>query len=618
MAKTLRVKATYLDLPEVLHELAVAKDTEVEIECEHVDLLRRLAIPSPEPNKFKKVTFFVAGWSRPMADWTGTAGNMSGMTSLSTALPSLRGTARVTIGLRAGRNIAVFARAAYGVLAPSRETHGAGVPEIVTVDGLSPQALGLFASPVPLTLLDTKEPYQLEGVRLPRADVAVTDDPKAAAAIEASIADPKTIKTAEVDHLEVSTHEPRAQVDLHVHRPTGWLLNFDEPRQRVLDVRWDLSQVATLTIGIGEDEPFESELPMREPLTARHIDRMHALEHIPLSGVPSPRDEREAFDLGERLVELSASGVILHSLPGPTADAIVGADPALVDMWRAPYSPGLGLTRERRSVPQRRQALRSHSPLLTAATRSGAHRAHAVPSVSLVMSSMRPDRVLKTLRDLDAQTYPHLEIVLVGHGHPIPESLRAAEFVNPVHFVEVGSDVPFGTALATGARRSSGDLVMKVDDDDLYGPEFVWDIVLAYLYSSANIVGKTTEYMHVEGIDHTFHRKFATERYSRQVAGGAMLMSRGDLETTGGWRPTTNSTDRSVLLRFFREGLIAYRTSSLGYVYVRHDDGHTWHVDMGSLIENAYEQWAGLPADIYPGRQTTHPGGASMPLPPND
>ncbi|WP_084124967.1 glycosyltransferase family 2 protein [Demequina sp. NBRC 110054] len=607
MARTLKVEATYTDLPEVLHRLAATKARAAEIECEHVDVLRRLAIPTVEGTKFQRVTFEVPGWTRPLIDWNGKVGFIAGTSHTEVTLPARRGTARVVIETRGGRSLAVFARAAYAALAPSRSGHGAGMPEIVTVDGLSPRALGLFESPNPLSLLDTKEPHLLEGVRLPRADVAVTDDPAVAASLTATLADPTRIKTAEVELIEVSTAEPRARVDLHVHRPTGWLLNFEAPRQRVDDIRWNLGEVSTLTVDRGDLEPFEIELPMGEPLTARHIDRLHLLEEISLDGVPAPQGSREAFDLGERLVELSASGVILHSLPAQVADGVVGADSALVEMWQQPYTPALGLTRDRRSVAQRRQALRSHSPLLLAAEQGGAHRALAVPSVSLVMSSMRPDRVLKTLRDLDAQTYPNLEIVLVGHGRPIPAELRAQEFSHPVHFVEVPSDVPFGTALATGARRSSGDLVMKVDDDDLYGAEFVWDIVLAYLYSSANIVGKTTEYMHVEGIGQTFHRKFAAERYSRQVAGGAMLMSRGDLEASGGWRPTTNSTDRSVQLRFFREGMIGYRTSSLGYVYIRHDDGHTWHVDMGSLIQNAFEQWAGLPTDIYPGRQATRP-----------
>jgi hypothetical protein len=82
-----------------------------------------------------------------------------------------------------------------------------------------------------------------------------------------------------------------------------------------------------------------------------------------------------------------------------------------------------------------------------------------------------------------------------------------------------------------------------------------------------------------------------TETYHFQIAGGAMLLSRAALVETGGWRPTPNSTDRSVLIRLGNSGAIGYRTHGLGYVYIRHTDGHTWKRGDSLLLRGGYEQW---------------------------
>jgi hypothetical protein len=97
--------------------------------------------------------------------------------------------------------------------------------------------------------------------------------------------------------------------------------------------------------------------------------------------------------------------------------------------------------------------------------------------------------------------------------------------------------------------------------------------------------------LYFEDIDHTAHRQFATERYHTQVAGGAMMLSRAMLTEVGGWRPSPASTDRSVLIRVGHAGGICYRTTSLGYVYIRHSEGHTWKQADSLLLRNTPEQW---------------------------
>jgi glycosyltransferase involved in cell wall biosynthesis len=254
----------------------------------------------------------------------------------------------------------------------------------------------------------------------------------------------------------------------------------------------------------------------------------------------------------------------------------------------------MGLERDRRSVELRRAAMHDHAGFLRLAGAVLERTGHRyLPSVSVILSTMRPELIPGVLRMLAGQTYPHVEVVVVAHGVPAPDLSGLDLGALEVTVVEVPATALFGAALAEGVRRSSGDLITKLDDDDWYGEHHVFDLVLAHLYSRADVVGKTTEYLYLEEVEQLVHRTFATERYHDQVAGGAMLLSRAAFDALGGWRPTPNSTDRSVLIRVESQGGIGYRTHGLGYVYIRHTSKHTWERTDSQLLKGSFEQWRG-------------------------
>jgi hypothetical protein len=222
------------------------------------------------------------------------------------------------------------------------------------------------------------------------------------------------------------------------------------------------------------------------------------------------------------------------------------------------------------SVHERRHALRQFGP--TAAL-------DAWPSVSVVLVTNRPDHVDQALRQVSALRYPRLEVVVGVHGDGL-DAARVWELAqavpHPVTVVAVDADRTLGEALQACCDRAEGDLLTKMDDDDLYGPEHVWDLVLAREYSGAQVVGKALDWIHLESQDATvFRPSYAAERYAGFVAGGTILLSRADLASVGGWRPVPRSVDRALLDRVLADGGLVYRTHGLGYVYVRHSAGHT-------------------------------------------
>ena len=74
---------------------------------------------------------------------------------------------------------------------------------------------------------------------------------------------------------------------------------------------------------------------------------------------------------------------------------------------------------------------------------------------------------------------------------------------------------------------AGGDVVLKMDDDDWYAPDFVADLLLARAYSGAELVGMPDDYYYVEPRDLTVRLGQPSEVYRQFVAGGTMLLDRG-------------------------------------------------------------------------------------------
>ena len=250
--------------------------------------------------------------------------------------------------------------------------------------------------------------------------------------------------------------------------------------------------------------------------------------------------------------------------------------------------------RELISVKMRRAALRGHS-LRSRARRiiaAGLPDPPPLPEVSVLAATKRPAMVKGLLASVSAQTYPRLELVLVLHGDGFDTDIEAtvSDLDMPARVLRVDGGHDFGSVLNRAVSASGGSLLTKIDDDDLYSEEHVWDLVLAHEYSGAELVAKGSEFVYLARSGQTIHRFCGRgEAASRlvSVAGGTMLISRHDLDASGGWRRVPRGVDVSLIEDVRRAGGQVYRTHGFGYVLVRHGEGHTWENDDNYFLRHA-------------------------------
>lgn len=556
----------------------------VRLQVTDIDMVRHLAIPRSGELRTDDIKIRLEYWEPPVPRWRGRIAHLRSVRDVALHYDPARRSATVHVTLYVPAPVSEIANALIPALTPDSAHSGAGFPLIAVAQDAGDAVLQLL----PGRRVPAVEPIVplLDGVGLNRSDVLLVGSS------DAPIEQGDATTSLEIgEALRGTPRTPAPVIDLNVHNPIGRTLSFKEsPPARRLIVDGDAG--VALLHADDRDEFPAVELPLTSPLSLAATRELRDVESVDLSRL----DSQPSSGILSRLIEIAATGVVLHSMPEQAADELARVSPTIAQAARSPYRQCLGLERERRSVALRRAAMLEHGGFFRLASAIQGSTGHRyLPRVSVILSSMRPDLIPGVLRMMAKQTYPHFEVVVVMHGVPSPDLSAVADNISGLHYtiVEVGSDKLFGAALAEGVRRSSGDLITKLDDDDWYSEHHLSDLVLAHLYSRADVVGKTTEYLYFEEVDQTVHRSFATERYHDQVAGGAMLLSRATFDELGGWRPTPNSTDRSVLVRVETQGGIAYRTHGLGYAYIRRPSKHTWVRTESQLLNGSFEQWRG-------------------------
>lgn len=283
------------------------------------------------------------------------------------------------------------------------------------------------------------------------------------------------------------------------------------------------------------------------------------------------------------VASLAMTGVPLVVDDVPSwAEPLLGED--LVRELRTRAELDDPLSREETSVRVRRAALRSHSTRTWRSSLATAHGVAANPQrqVSLLLPSRRPHMLEFALKQVGQQRGVDLELVLITHGFELGE--RAAKdllapYDFPVRFAVAGPELGFGDVLNVGAAHASGTLLNRMDDDDWYGPHFTEDLMLAHMYSSADVVGAAHEFFYVEALDETFRHRWPTEGYRDGFGGGTLFMSRGALDEMGGFRSIRKFEDAALRHVLRNSGASMFRAHGLNWVMRRAGDPehvHTW------------------------------------------
>jgi hypothetical protein len=205
----------------------------------------------------------------------------------------------------------------------------------------------------------------------------------------------------------------------------------------------------------------------------------------------------------------------------------------------------------------------------------------------------------RIIANVALQDHPSLELVLALHGDGFPTADPATPDDMPLTVLRFPSDAVFGHVLSEASARAGGEWVTKMDDDDWYGAEHVSDLVMAAGYTGADLVGKGSEFVYLEGSDVTIRRGLgAGEAPSRTISGGTLLVRSSVLRDIDGWRGLPRGVDVALIDDVASAGGTLWRTHPFGYLLRRTTGKHTWTVDERYFERQAEQRWDGLALDV--------------------
>lgn len=263
------------------------------------------------------------------------------------------------------------------------------------------------------------------------------------------------------------------------------------------------------------------------------------------------------------------------------------------------------LQRQKWSVVARRWALRTLSQESFWSENALEHglRAPTYKDVTVLIPSRRPAYIASAVRQALAQANANIEIIVGLHGFSVDEVLRSNPWLASepsVRLVSFDSRMLLGEILNGLSEKADGNLIAKMDDDDLYSRHHIEDLVAALEYSGAELVGCKAEFIYLEGSNTTIQRRPNSEKYGASVTGGTIMLPRQVLRDVAGWSGVGTAEDRLLQANVKLIGGRVYRTHGLNYV-MRRGDGmraHTWKPSHDFFARDAVISWSGTG---YPG-----------------
>lgn len=226
------------------------------------------------------------------------------------------------------------------------------------------------------------------------------------------------------------------------------------------------------------------------------------------------------------------------------------------------------------------------------------------PSVSVLVSTVRPDDLSNLLQQLCAQSLPSFELQIGLHAIKINSSHKKLIGILQKRKVSVNvytfeKEKTLGTILSTLAESSSGEFTAKMDDDDYYGPEHLRDLLDAAIATGADLVGRAMNYVYLEPLQLTVRRfspvgTQAVELWSDWVCGGTILAKRSIAESAQWFGNGSTAVDRFLLSGVTNQGGKIYRTFGAGYIYRRTFTFHTYATNYSKYLNGANSQQIGI------------------------
>jgi glycosyltransferase involved in cell wall biosynthesis len=223
--------------------------------------------------------------------------------------------------------------------------------------------------------------------------------------------------------------------------------------------------------------------------------------------------------------------------------------------------------------------------------------ADACPVVSVVCVTNRPERAEHVAATFTDQDWVAKELIVVANCHDYPREPFAS--VDPT-IVDIAPSESLGRCLNDGFALASGDVIVRIDDDDWYAPGYLTSVVAAFSQVEADALGKLDYFAYVESLDAVIRLyEGRSEQYVGRVAGGSLAVLRERVAAIR-FPEISLGEDVAYVQRCERAGLRVWATAPQGFLQFRGvGANHTWSIDDEQFSRHARVVGTGRSPDLW-------------------
>lgn len=210
------------------------------------------------------------------------------------------------------------------------------------------------------------------------------------------------------------------------------------------------------------------------------------------------------------------------------------------------------------------------------------------PLVSIVLSTKRWSFLDRIVENIANQTYPCIEVIFaLRETWPeekiveLERRLSGVKNIERISILKFPESVSLGRKLNAAIDVAQGEFIAKFDDDDWYFPNYLQDMILTFDFSGADLAGKWTFPVWLEGQDKLLLRNPGHEHKHVQFVAGPTLVARKSWFMKIPFADRSQGEDTDILKRTVEAGGKIYSADHFNFVQYRANDvtHHTWQAE---------------------------------------
>ncbi len=205
-----------------------------------------------------------------------------------------------------------------------------------------------------------------------------------------------------------------------------------------------------------------------------------------------------------------------------------------------------------------------------------------IEGVSVITCTKRPKNIDNVLNNFLSQSYPKKELIIILNidSVNIDKLIKKTRNYSNIKVFQLSEKKSLGSCLNFAIDNSKFEYISKFDDDDYYAPNYLVDMLNAFKYTNAQILGKYSIYAYLEDKKLLALRYPDIEnRYIDYVAGSTLTFKK-EIFNEVRFKDLNRGEDTTFINDSIKKGFKIYATDRFNHVVCRRSnlDDHSWKI----------------------------------------